>query len=639
MGFDNKKEILMKVKSLILINMIWLLFPLSGRAAMDPDWNCDIHAYEYDMSVYLSLRQEGKPYAGDLLMAAFVGDECRGIAELQSLEEISYYYVRVRSDEASGDSVYFKVYDRGVNKELRALGSIMFENLAQVGYPSQPWVLVLPVVTDPDALENVDETTKELCLAGTWSEDAMKRLAERLHPEGQINENLSSVDMSEAELGEDVTMEGVFTNNEALTSVILPDLSDMNNLSGKAFEGTNPNCVVFLKEKIDSQKEWNADVNIIVGTQASELKLKEHHPFHIPEEITVDRVVYERAFGMGRSLRSVAANGWETICLPFAATEVKIGEKDLRPVSVAEGVAAGDFYVATWSDKGFEEVLDRETGAPYLEANIPYLINMVSPEGYRIEGTVAFVADKEKAGAPIVIKATEASYRQESSRYDWIGVFGKVAKTNGVYVINTEGTAFDNDSRDVLPFECYLYSASASEPSISITMYVAVTGVQLYPETASIGVGETLALSATVLPEDATNKNLRWSSSDASVASVDATGVVLGKKKGDVIISVKTEDGGFEASSDLSVSVVTGVESIDSPSVRIYPTIVSSHLEISGLAAGGQIEVISYLGQIVKTVKTGSSRISIDMSDLRSGYYLVRIRQCDESQVFKVMKK
>ena len=173
----------MKYSHFIICLIISLLFPFAGRAANNPDWNCDIHAFQYDMSVYLVLRQENKPMTGNLMVAAFVGDECRGIAEVQSAKGTSYYYLRVRSNELSGDSVYFKVYDQMANKELVTSGSLSFENLRQVGYPSQPWVLILPIVidsSDDSALEGVDETTENLQLTGIWTEDKMVRLIPNL---------------------------------------------------------------------------------------------------------------------------------------------------------------------------------------------------------------------------------------------------------------------------------------------------------------------------------------------------------------------------------------------------------------------------------------------------------------------------
>ena len=69
----------MKNVGFILYVSLLLLFPFAGKAATDPDWSCDIHAYQYDMSVYLSLQKDGVPVAGDWVVAAFCGEECLGI--------------------------------------------------------------------------------------------------------------------------------------------------------------------------------------------------------------------------------------------------------------------------------------------------------------------------------------------------------------------------------------------------------------------------------------------------------------------------------------------------------------------------------------------------------------------------------
>lgn len=55
-------------------------------------------------------------------------------------------------------------------------------------------------------------------------------------------------------------------------------------------------------------------------------------------------------------------------------------------------------------------------------------------------------------------------------------------------------------------------------------------------------------LEATVLPENATNKNLKWTTTDSSIATV-SNGVVTGKKAGSVYIEVDAMDGSFEGAS------------------------------------------------------------------------------------------
>ena len=82
---------------------------------------------------------------------------------------------------------------------------------------------------------------------------------------------------------------------------------------------------------------------------------------------------------------------------------------------------------------------------------------------------------------------------------------------------------------------------------------VAVTGVTVSPTSDSITVGETLTLTATVAPENATNKTVTWSTSEATVATVE-DGVVTGVSAGNATITVTTEDGGFTATCDVTVT-------------------------------------------------------------------------------------
>ena len=90
---------------------------------------------------------------------------------------------------------------------------------------------------------------------------------------------------------------------------------------------------------------------------------------------------------------------------------------------------------------------------------------------------------------------------------------------------------------------------------------VNVSSVTLNRETLSLILGETATLTATVHPENAANKNVSWTSSNAGVASVDASGKVSAQSVGTAKITVTTEDGGKTASCSVTVSpiAVTGI--------------------------------------------------------------------------------
>lgn len=80
-----------------------------------------------------------------------------------------------------------------------------------------------------------------------------------------------------------------------------------------------------------------------------------------------------------------------------------------------------------------------------------------------------------------------------------------------------------------------------------------VTGVSLDKTSNTIDVGGEFTLVATVTPSDAPNKDVTWSSSNTSVATVDDNGKVVGVSKGTVTITVTTVDGGKTATCSVTV--------------------------------------------------------------------------------------
>lgn len=90
-----------------------------------------------------------------------------------------------------------------------------------------------------------------------------------------------------------------------------------------------------------------------------------------------------------------------------------------------------------------------------------------------------------------------------------------------------------------------------------------VTSVAVNPEITTIFAGDALSLQTAVSPTDATNKLIRYSSSDSLIASVSSTGVITAKKSGTCIITATTVDGGYKASCAVTVlQKATGI-SID----------------------------------------------------------------------------
>lgn len=84
---------------------------------------------------------------------------------------------------------------------------------------------------------------------------------------------------------------------------------------------------------------------------------------------------------------------------------------------------------------------------------------------------------------------------------------------------------------------------------------IPVSDIELGDHEDVLNVGETLSLSATVLPIDATNSSVTYKSSDESIATVKSTGEVKGISKGNVVIYVSA--GNLTKDVALTVKVAT----------------------------------------------------------------------------------
>lgn len=96
-------------------------------------------------------------------------------------------------------------------------------------------------------------------------------------------------------------------------------------------------------------------------------------------------------------------------------------------------------------------------------------------------------------------------------------------------------------------------SAGGKSATCAVTVVIPVTSIELNKTSLTLEKGTSETLKATVSPQDATNKEVKWSSSDISVASVDQNGHVTAIKGGDATITASV--GSFTATCEVSVFV------------------------------------------------------------------------------------
>lgn len=92
---------------------------------------------------------------------------------------------------------------------------------------------------------------------------------------------------------------------------------------------------------------------------------------------------------------------------------------------------------------------------------------------------------------------------------------------------------------------------------------VAVTGITVNNNKLTLQTKETKTIKANVLPQNATNKLVKWTSSNDSIAAVDNNGNITGVGKGQAIITVTTAEGEFQQEITVTVNSSTSTSTKD----------------------------------------------------------------------------
>ena len=83
---------------------------------------------------------------------------------------------------------------------------------------------------------------------------------------------------------------------------------------------------------------------------------------------------------------------------------------------------------------------------------------------------------------------------------------------------------------------------------------IAVTGVTIEPETATLEIGETQQLTPTVAPANASDKTVTYTTKASGIATVNAAGLITAKAEGKAQIVATTKDGAKTAVCDVTVN-------------------------------------------------------------------------------------
>ena len=253
-------------------------------------------------------------------------------------------------------------------------------------------------------------------------------------------------------------------------------------------------------------------------------------------------------------------------------------------------------------------------------------------------------------GLVIVIIIIVLLFKGCSKKEEYIVIFD----TNGGSEVNS-ATVYENDTvskpidptREGYKFIGWYYKDELFDFNTKITKDMTLTAQwaeisdELSLNTGSISVllGEQRGIEVISLPEGVTKDNLIWTSSDPSIASVDANGNIKALKAGTVTITVKTSDGKYTAQCSVTVTAtekevesvtINGVNELtEGESARLTVSFTPSdatNTKVTWTSSDPSIASVDANGNI-KALKTGTVTITVTSSNGKKATKTIKVNQ------------
>jgi uncharacterized protein YjdB len=161
----------------------------------------------------------------------------------------------------------------------------------------------------------------------------------------------------------------------------------------------------------------------------------------------------------------------------------------------------------------------------------------------------------------------------------------------------------------------------------AITVIQPVSAVEISHTTLDLKIGETEQLSATIIPADANDHGMSWSSDNNAVATVSETGLVTAVAEGTAVVTVTTDDGDFTATCTVVVTLNVGVDETNlADGFVVFPNISQGHVSVRLPAdfSHGTIKVFNNAGAEVISRSTDAFDGKLDLSGQPAGVYFIR---------------
>ena len=209
----------------------------------------------------------------------------------------------------------------------------------------------------------------------------------------------------------------------------------------------------------------------------------------------------------------------------------------------------------------YAKLTNAEGNVTYLRTTGRIVIDTTAPQINGIEdGKTYYVIDGETVTAYPISDVTAIDMNLDS-----FSVNGKPISISDADKTKSVSFSAPYDEDCTYKFIATDKAGNVTEKTVNVyynDKVISVTGVLLDESSITLDVGGSKTLAATVTPENATNKKVRWTSDNETVATVSEDGVVTAVAGGTAVITATTHDGLFTATCTVTVNAPDAAPSI-----------------------------------------------------------------------------
>ncbi len=163
----------------------------------------------------------------------------------------------------------------------------------------------------------------------------------------------------------------------------------------------------------------------------------------------------------------------------------------------------------------------------------------------------------------------------------------------------------------------------------NVTAITRVRGVSLNERSVTLENGKTFQLVATVIPEDASDKSVRWESSNEDVVTVDENGLVTAVGTGNAEVRVYTNDKNWNIACNFTVTPASAIQKLNYESINIYPIPAKDKIKVSSYKEMNKIYIYNSTGQLITIKNCKNTIINLTVSSYPTGIYLLKAVTCN----------